>query len=167
MDRIKEFFARIKRTLEWLPIVWSLNDWDYSYSLKVFRFQLERQKKFMESDKAVIADRKQVASRIGTALRLMDKVYEDEYATEWVDKVEDRFGENTLETVFLELDDIDPGKERLYTMKWAFEKYDDPMLIDEIEFFMSQEVEKARQKQKKAERLLWDFIHWNIRNWWD
>jgi hypothetical protein len=119
---IKQKYQQIQRVIDFLPMIWSGNDWDYLYSLNLFQKQLERTATYLESDKAVTQNAKIQAQKIRTALRLMDIVYDDTYITE-----------------FLDGDDSENGDEFVRVMK----------------------------KQKRAHKLLWDFIEHNIQKWWD
>jgi hypothetical protein len=118
----KRKIRQIQRVIDFLPMIWSGNDWDYLYSLNLFQKQLERTATYLESDKAVTQNAKIQAQKIRTALRLMDIVYDDTYITE-----------------FLDGDDSENGDEFVRVMK----------------------------KQKRAHKLLWDFIEHNIQQWWD
>jgi hypothetical protein len=119
---IKQKYQQIKRVIDFLPMIWSGNDWDYFYSLELFQKQLERTATYLESNMAVTQNAKIHAEKIRTALRLMDIVYDDTYITE-----------------FLEGNDSKNGEEFVRVMK----------------------------KQKRAHKLLWDFIEHNIQSWWD
>ena len=118
----KRKIRQIQRVIDFLPMIWSGNDWDYLYSLDLFQKQLERTATYLESDKAVTQNAKIQAQKIRTALRLMDIVYDDTYITE-----------------FLDGGDSENGDEFVRVMK----------------------------KQKRAHKLLWDFIEHNIQKWWD
>ena len=118
----KRKYRQIKRTLDFLPLIWKGYDWDYSYAIQLFQKQLERTATYLESDKAMTLDAKTNAQKIRTALRLMDIVYEERY----VDKFLDSDGGNDRE-----------GFRRVI------------------------------EKQKRAHKLLWDFIEHNIQYWWD
>ena len=119
---IKRKYRQIQRVIDFLPIIWSGNDWDYLYSLDIFQKQLERTATYLESDKAVTQNAKIHAQKIRTALRLMDIVYDDTYITEFLDSGD---SENADEFV------------------------------------------RVMKKQKRAHKLLWDFIEHNIQKWWD
>lgn len=163
-NNISYFFSRkyhqIERVLDFLPIIWKGFDFDYYYSLELFKKQLERQAKFLESNKARTLEAKQNASKIRTAIRLMDKVYNGDYETEWVDVFEKQFGREALDWEFE--DTGDGNGSSFITQK--YEKWDN---VEEIRKVKTALVKQSLKKQKRAEKLLWDFIGHNIRKWWD
>jgi len=158
---IKYFFKRkyrqVQRVVDYLPIIWKGYDFDYSYSVDLFKKSLERQAKLFESE-AQNSDRsKQNASRIRTAIRLMDKVYNDEYELEWVDELKEEYGSDILDFKF---EDTGRGDGTSY-LKY---KYEDLNTRSKIK---KQLIKESREKQKRAHKLLWDFIEHNIQYWWD
>src|SRR6056300_1449064 len=118
----KRKYQQIKRVIDFLPMIWSGNDWDYLYSLDLFQKQLERTATYLESDMAVTQNAKIQAQKIRTALRLMDIIYDDTYITEFLDENDSKNREGFV---------------------------------------------RVLKKQKRAHKLLWDFIEHNIQKWWD
>jgi hypothetical protein len=161
---IKYFFKRkyqqIQRVIDFLPMIWNGFDFDYSYSVQLFKKQLERQAKFFESDKSYSDRSKQDASRIRTAIRLMDKVYDEEYGSEYQDKLKQLYGENALD---FWLEDTGEGDGSRF-LRWEYNKWDNSEEIKEVQKKLFLE---SKQKQKRAHKLLWDFIEHNIQYWWD
>jgi hypothetical protein len=164
LNDIKYFFKRkyqqIQRVIDFLPMIWNGFDFDYSYSVQLFKKQLERQAQFFESDKSYSARSKQDASRIRTAIRLMDKVYDEEYGSEYQDKLKQLYGENALD---FWLEDTGEGDGSRF-LRWEYNKWDNSEEIKEVQKKLFLE---SKQKQKRAHKLLWDFIEHNIQFWWD
>ena len=164
LNDIKYFFKRkyqqIQRVIDFLPMIWNGFDFDYSYSVQLFKKQLERQAKFFESDKSYSDRSKQDASRIRTAIRLMDKVYDEEYGSEYQDKLKQLYGENALD---FWLEDTGEGDGSRF-LRWEYNKWDNSEEIKEVQKKLFLE---SKQKQKRAHKLLWDFIEHNIQYWWD
>ena len=156
----KRKYRQIERVIDFLPIIWKGFDFDYHYSLELFKKQLERQAKFLESGNAYTSDAKHYASRIRTAIQLMDNVYSDKYETEWVAKIEEQFGEEALDWEF---EDTGDGTGSSFITN-KYEKWDN---AEEIKKVKRELIKQSREKQKKAEKLLWNFIQQNIRHWWD
>ncbi len=70
---------QIKRVIDFFTIIWKGFDFDYIYSIELFKKQLERQATFLESDRAMTLEAQNNAKKIRTALRLMDIVYDEKY----------------------------------------------------------------------------------------
>lgn len=157
---IRRKYHQIKRIIDFLPIIWNGFDFDYIYSIQLFKKQLERQAKFFESDKSYSDRSKQDASRIRTAIRLLDKVYDEEYSSEWPDKLKEKYGEDVLNW---EWEETGPGNETYYH-RYKYESWDN---ADEIKKAKLELISEGEDKQKKAEQLVWKFIGHNIRYWWD
>ena len=90
----------------------------------------------------------------------MDKVYNDEYEMEWIDKIEEQFGKETLEWEF---EDTGDGTGSSFITN-KYEKWDN---VKEIRKVKKQLRKESWEKQQRAEKLLWEFIGHNIRYWWD
>lgn len=167
MKSIKYFFKRksfqIRNVFRWLPIIWKQYDWDYSYALEAFKFQLENLAKNLDSDKAYGLGSTHRAQQIRTAIRLMNKVYEEDYACEYQDKLKEKYGEDVLEFNFIPSD-----KEGYSFLKRNYEVDDkyanrrDEIAKDKDKWFR-----ESNAKQERAHKLLWKYIEQNIRGWWD
>jgi hypothetical protein len=156
----KRKYQQIERVIDFLPMIWNGFDFDYRYSLEFFKKSLERQAKFLESDRACTLEAKQNASRIRTAIRLMDKVYDEEYASEYQDKLKELYGDDAFDWQF---EDTGRGDETSF-IKYKYEDWDN---AEEIKKVQKKLFLESRQKQKRAHKLLWDFIEHNIQHWWD
>jgi hypothetical protein len=157
---IKRKYRQIKRVIDFLPLIWNGFDFDYIYAVKLFRKQLERIANELESDRANTLSAPINAQKIRTAIRLMDKVYNDEYSTEWVDKIKKLYGADVLEW---ESEDTGKGDSSTY-VTYKYEKWDNSEEIDNVS---KQLLSESHKKEKRAHKLLWDFIEHNIQRWWD
>jgi len=144
---IRRKYQQIKRVIDFLPIIWNGFDFDYTYSIQLFKKQLERQAKYFESGKSYSDRADQNVSRIRTAIRLMDKVYDEEYGMEWVDKLEEQFGKETLEWEF---EDTGDGTGSSFITS-KYEKWDNAEEIRKVKLEL---ISKSDAKQKKASRIL-------------
>jgi len=162
---IKQFIRRVRRVIDFLPIIWKGYDFDYRYAIELFQYQMERTADFMESEKSMTKDANIRASRIRTAVELLEKVYNDEYSSEWQDKLKNIYGENVIDWEFIELDvKSNYDGQPLYEIKWEYEKWDNS---EEVENVKQQLFKESKEKQQRAEKLVWEFISHNIRYWWD
>jgi len=162
----KRKWKQIKRVWDFLPIIWNGYDFDYIYSIELFKKQLERQATFLESDRAMTLEAQNNAKKIRTALRLMDIVYDEKYIDDAFIHLEKLHGKSKMD--FIDTgEDSKFGGERLYTLKVTNENAINEIHQEKINKERSELIKLARDKQKKAHKLLWNFIEHNIQNWWD
>jgi hypothetical protein len=160
----KRKFRQIKNVITWIPVVWNQFDFDYRYSLEVFKHQLSKQAKYLESDKALGFGSKHRAEKIRMVLRLMDKVYDEYYAYEYQQKLKDKYGEGVDDMRFIDI----PDKPDCGEIKWAYEvdkKWEHQR--DQIEEDKSIWFKESYEKQERAHKLLWKLVEFYIRGWWD
>ena len=157
---VKRKIRQIKRVIDFLPLIWNGFDFDYRYATDLFRKQLERIADEMESDRGRLENAKTNAQKIRTAIRLMDKVYDEEYGCEYRDKLKELYGEKVSDWWF---EDAGRGDDSSY-LRYEYEKWDNSEEIKEVQKKLFLE---SKDKQKRAHKLLWDFIEHNIMNWWD
>lgn len=158
--QIKHTFRRIKRIIEFIPTLWNGYDFDYSSSIDLFAYQLERTAKMLNSKNAYGMDSKNTAKRCMMVCKLMKKVYDDDYALEYMGVMEKTYGKS--EIIFTEL----PNKYYKFDgFKW--ENAVSKQHNDEINDIRRKLSSLAEAKQKRAEILLWKLVAHNIRNFWD
>ena len=162
----KRKYQQIKRVIDFLPMIWKGFDFDYIYSIELFKKQLERQATFLESDRAMTLEAQNNAKKIRTALRLMDIVYDEKYVDDAFTHLEELHGKSKMD--FIDTgEDSKFGGERLYTLKVTNENAINEIHQEKINEERSELIKLARDKQKKAHKLLWNFIEHNIQSWWD
>ena len=152
-------FRKLKRLIAFIPVIWKSEDYDYRYALDIFKFQLLRLADYIESQDRYVGNKNDVA-RIRTVCRLMDKVYDEEYGCEYQNKLKELYGERVLDWWF---EDAGRGDDSSY-LRYEYEKWDNSEEIKKVERKLFLE---SKDKQKKAHKLLWDFIEHNIQKWWD
>jgi hypothetical protein len=155
----KRKIRQIKRTIEFLPLIWNSYDFDYSYALDLFKKQLERIADNLETNPVGLSAPIK-AQKIRTAIRLMDMVYNEEYFHQYMDKLKEIYGENAFDWWF---EDSGKGDGSSY-LRYEYEKWDN---AEEISEMRRKLVKESIDKQKRAHKLLWDFIEHNIQRWWD
>ena len=157
---VKRFFRRVKRVMDFLPMIWKGYDFDYRYAIELFQYQLKRTAEMMESDQAMTVDADIRARRIHTAVELLQKVYDEDYGCEYQDKMRELYGENVLDWSF---EDTGDGDDSSY-LRYEYERWDNS---EEVQRMMNKLFLESQAKQKRAEELVWKFISHNIRYWWD
>ena len=147
---IKRKIWQIKNVFKWLPIIWNQYDFDYSYALEVFRFQLSKIADYLESESACTKNSKYNAQRIRLVLKLMNKIDEGDYAYEFLEKIRKSYGPDAL--------DINKY------MKYKYEEWPNS---DKIHKEYSEGFIESYKKDEKANELVWKILSRNIKNWWD
>lgn len=157
----KRKYRQIRNILRWIPVLWNQFDFDYNYALDVFKFQLLNLADFMDSDQAHCVGAKDRASRIRMIVRLMEKVYNEDYGTEYQSKLEEIYGKESFESHFIDCED---GRTRL---KYNYELNESEEKIKEINNIKKKFFKQSQDKQERAHKLLWKLIEHNIRDFWD
>ena len=96
--------------------------------------------------------------------RLMDKVYNDEYACEYLDRIKQTYGEDAYDWIFEDISD----KSGYKSMRWKYEvdeKYSE--LRNEIKSNNDKWFKESLAKQERAHKLLYTLLEFYIRRWWD
>lgn len=159
-------YRQISRVIDFLPLIWKGFDFDYRYSIDLFKHQLKRTADHLESDKAMSMSAGDNAKRIRTAVELLEKVYDDEYGMEYMDTIEKLYGKTHYD--FVNLGEVSKRTgEELYELKLRNENAVDEQHQKEIDEVRKQMMLHSIDKQEKAEELVWKFISHNIRRWWD
>lgn len=153
---------QIRNVIKWLPIIWNQFDFDYRYSIDVFKFQLQKTADHLNSDKALTVSAKDNAKRLQTIIDLMDKVYDEYYGMEYYDRLIELYGEDKFKHKFIPCED----KEGYSELKYSYELTETPEMIEEISNKKSELYKESNEKQKRAHKLLWDLIEHNIQGMW-
>lgn len=156
----KRKYRQVKRVLDFLPIIWRGFDFDYQYAIELFKHQLIRTERHMSSPTAMTANANSRAKKIKTAIELLDKVYDEEYGSEYQEQMKSIYGNNVLEWVFK---DTGRGDGSSY-LTYEYEKWENK---DEVKETFDKLFKQSQEKQMRAEKLVWKFISHNIRGWWD
>ena len=157
----KRKWRQIKRVWDFLPIIWRGYDWDYRYAVELFQHQLKRTANYIDRDGHHVGN-KNTARRIRTAVDLLEKVYDEEYQFEYQSKIEEKYGPSKME--YLENYDDDYLSMEVLEV-WEEDYTEEEQLIIKQE--QDSEMWESREKQRRAHKLVWEYIEHNIRNWWD
>ena len=79
MKKAKHFLYRIKRLLDWLPVIWNDCDFDYAYLLDILNFKLKKMYEWFSSDKPNVESAPVTAKEIKKVLALLDRYFNETY----------------------------------------------------------------------------------------
>lgn len=88
-------FYKIRRILQWIPILWRDEDWDFDYILRILRYKLSRTRETIISNN-IIAEADQVAAEIRMAEQILERLEKNDYAEDLYAAIERDFGEHDL-----------------------------------------------------------------------
>jgi len=164
MRYIKRKYRQIKRIFEFFPLIWTGADFDYRYAVDLFIYQLSRTADYIEKKNrhtTALSD----AKRIRTVVELLEKVYEEDYAMEYADIIEEKYGPSDFR--FVKSKETDKKGNPYHEMVEEYEyNYTDSELLMIAEERHA-ELLISRAKQRRAHKLAWDLIEHNIQKWWD
>jgi hypothetical protein len=172
----KDFINGVKNLIRWFPVIWKDRDWDAHFIWELMIKKITFQAKYI-GDRDFHTRAKRDAEIMMTCVRLMEKVKDEYYSTEYMDYHETEYN-------FVECDT--PGYKRLETTELSerfdeyFRKYQstmrkvvaNPKVFDYIEEDYKDKKSTlamiiARENHSKARRILFTLMERNIEGWWD
>lgn len=159
-NRIMGTYRKLKRLIQFVPVIWNSGDYDYSHTIDILMYQLQRQAKYME-DLKWNTDWKYDSDRIRLAIRLLDIGVNHKYA----EAVDDRFTKEYGQSSFVMEGSLEDGDIiELAKMQWSkASNTQENELINEQYF---EEMNQARIKSEKAYDLAWRIISKDLQKWW-
>ena len=134
-----KLFKKIKNLLEYFPIIWNDEDWDYAYMLDIIEYKLKRMSKyFLENGHLV--NNEQNAKRCQTAINILHAGYLTDVVT------------NEDLTTYVNVRNISTYKNLVIYSK-------------DSEFWNT--YGKALVREEKAKKLFWEYLNHYIEYFWD
>jgi hypothetical protein len=166
-----DFIEGIKNLKKWFRVVWKDRDWDDHYIWEIMIFKIKKQAKYI-GDRDFHTRAKRDAEIMMTCVRLMDKVRNEDYQTEYMDYHESDFDfvpiEGDSEHSRLEITEISENFDQY------FKKY--PLTYHKImknggifgnDSKQSIAMSMGRLQHEKARKILFTLLQRNIECWWD
>lgn len=177
--KVKNFIYKIKRIIDFIPVLWNIYDFDYSSLYKVMKKQLERMEKF-QREEAYHVDRKHTADKIHFAVQILNRLIQDEpvYLNNALMHHRRKWGEiilvdgdNIKEHSYLlkEYKDgvIEKEGKKLYPLMFTWEKVSNHKEYLEAEKESRRAGKHADWIRRRDRKLLFNHIHKHIERWWD
>lgn len=160
MYKLKYFFKRVKRLIDFIPHIWNGADNDYTHATNLFKYQLSRIADYLEDDEWG-GSRSHDAERMRMVIKLMDKVYNEEYQNKGTKIIYELYGEPEVV-----LTDSDIFENIRVFSGWKFPKAKDEQHNEVINDLWNEMVKYGHSEQDRAHKLLWKLVERNIRSWW-
>jgi hypothetical protein len=173
----RNFIIGIKNIIYWLPIIWKDRNWDSHYIFEIMKHKLKAQSKYI-GERDIHTRAKRDAEVMMTCVRLMEKVQDEFYSSEymdyhktkhWFEPVPGNVQASSWESKLLE-----------ENFNEYFAKY--PLIYKRVlngeGIFKFEDVVSSENKQriamniahinhKRARKLLFKLMEENIEGWWD
>lgn len=146
-------FHKIKNIFHWIPILWKQDDTNYIYPLNLFKIQLINMANRFEIEGYMYG-----YHRIETIIKLMDRVYNYEYANEYCESLIRPYGPFSLNF----LKNKKTGKLDM-VVNWEREYTNSE--LEQLKIIHKTAFEISAEKQRRAHKLLWKLIEHNIQKW--
>jgi len=171
----RDFKTGIKNIIYWLPIIWKDRNWDNHYIYNILQHKLKAQSKYIgDRDHHVTAKRD--AEVMMTCVRLIDKVGDEFYSSEYSDYHKDKHWFNTNEkegystwnsrTLEENFDDYFKKYPLIYKRVLAGEGPFQPISFKQ-EDKQRIAMNIGHINDKRAQDLLFKIMNENINKWWD
>ena len=174
----KDIYNGVKNLIKWFPIIWRDRDWDSYYIFRILEHKLKSQAKYI-GDRDIHVSAKRDAEIMLTCVRLMERVRDEYYQSEyqdyhqtkyWFEGIEDKPGYSTWESE-LQSENFDD----------YFKKY--PLIYKHVlngdgVFSIEDRDSEEETKQviamnighinhNRSLKLLFKIMEENIEAWWD
>ena len=173
----RDFKTGIKNIVYWLPIIWKDRNWDHRYIYTILQHKLKAQSKYIgDRDHHVTAKRD--AEIMMTCVRLIDKVGEEFYSSEysdyhkskhWFEDVPGKEGLSSWNSRILEEDFSDYIKKYPLIEKRVMKGEGVFSLDGEDSLEIKQRIAMniGQINHERANKLLFKIMEENMSRWWD
>jgi len=170
-----EFKRGIKNLIYWFPIVWRDRNWDSHYIFEILKHKLKAQSKYI-GGRDIHAQSKRDAEVMMTCVRLMEKVQDEFYSSEYSDyhktkhwfEPADKEGYSTWESRILS-EDFDSYIKKYPLIEKRVMNGEGP--FQPISFKQEDKQRIAMNighiNHNRARKLLFKIMEQNIEKWWD
>lgn len=166
----RDLYRDIRKILDFVPLIWSLNEYDYTSPLKLFKYSLERLHTEMNKDRFRSDDIRASQDRLRVAIKLIDDIYINEtYLYKYVRILEEEYGKPTV--TFKPTNDkifnpFSNKNENLFTMNYMYINMKKDIEPEEYEKLKMDAYRMGEKMHIKAKKLLWKIIERKIEKWW-
>lgn len=170
----KSFKTGIKNLWYWVPIIWKDRNWDYRYIFDILEHKLKAQAQYI-GGRGIHLSAERDAELMMTCVRLIEKVGDEWYGSEWMDyhktkhwfePVEGEEGYSTWESKELEenFDDYFAKYPLIYKRVMNGEGI---FKLDGTDDKQRIAMNIAHINHDRARKLLFKIMEQNIERWWD
>ena len=154
--RIRRIISKIKKIIDYIPILWNDEDWDFEYLLLLLRFKLDKIKDCIHKNDIIVKhEQREIFIGINQAIQHIDNYCNDNAFSDYAGKL-------PFEIDFKSEKNND-GYYNLITLNKQTQK---PLTQEENELYDEYLINKINFQQKEWE-LIFDTIKQEGQKWWD
>ena len=169
----RDFKTGVKNIVYWLPVIWKDRNWDHRYIYTILQHKLKAQSKYI-GDRGIHVTAKRDVEIMMTCVRLIDKVGDEFYSSEYWDyhkskhwfTPDEKEGYNVWNSRTLEENFNDYFKKYPLIYKRVMNG-EGPFKLDGSNDKQRIAMNIGRINEKRAHDLLFKIINENINKWWD
>lgn len=152
-----KFLKKLKRLIQFIPIIWEGNDYDYNTAVELFTFQLQRLSDYLSREEANTVSSHEHSKEIREVISTLKKIEDDYYVNKVYSELNNKFGK--IEYIFERVDASDQ-----YELKAS---RDGKPLSKAESQERSKKLKKAYSQTEKLKEQVWSEIGKKIYTWWD
>jgi len=171
----KDFKSGVKNLWYWLPIIWKDRNWDHQFIFDILSHKLKAQSAYI-GGRDIHQNAKRDAEVMMTCVRLIEKVQDEWYGSEymdyhktkhWFEPCEDKTGYSTWESKELEenFDDYFAKYPLIYKRVLNGEGIFNREGREDDKHIIAMNI--AHINHDRARKLLFKLMEQNIEGWWD
>lgn len=142
------WLRKIRKIIDYLPLLWQDEDWDFAYILRMLQYKLQRTRNAIESND-IVESAPEISEQIRIAEDAIERLLVDDYAPELCAAIEQKYGEYVRPYSALQRRLVTPENELEYQRELV--QY-------------SEEAQRLRQQDLD---LLFRQLRDHIEGWWD
>ena len=154
-DHFGRFPKRIKKVLDYLPLLWYDFDWDHSYLYKILKMKLDKMIPVFENGMCVSSAKN--AHEMKICSHILGRLIDDIYSDDCQDELERKYGK----IEFVKVDKKDKKGRQYRTLKRARENHPN-YKRDRKRLY-----ERAQTRKKEDLDLLFNILRRKIEYYWD
>lgn len=175
--RLKYFYLSVKNLIRWFPIICEDRDWDDHFIWEILKFKLKNQAKYIGARNYHV-NAEYDAQRMMLCVRLIDKIQEEYYSSEYMDYHESAYSWIKMDDNRYQLDiqeiseqyDLYLNKHKNTVRKIVNNKELQRVNLSGehgIRYKRKLAMNVAHYNEKRAQDLLFQILNRDIRKWWD
>lgn len=152
MYKLMNFVGKIVKIIQWLPIIWKDEDWDYAYLLILLQYKLKRMKACLGYDKYIKhRELRDTIIDINKCISAIDEyINSDDIFEEYYEKCPVEIGHESKDSKYISIN-IKTGKE----------------LTEEENHAFVQHIIKRNEFEQEKWNAIWDRLKDYAQKFWD